>query len=296
MQRRVMSGLSRVVLGAVLLVGCGGRAQSDGRGALAGAGSGNEVAGAAGAAPAAAGGEAGVGAAGEPGVALSTLDISGRWGLFTFEDPVGVQLFQNDGVLSGSGCDVGARPDNADVAENLCGSIGGLAQRNRAQFDFHFGDSQDIYYAADVTISADATRMTGLFHGTSAWLEYPLAWLRIPDGDEWLNRTRGDEQTPGGDRYELQVQEADAGEYSAQRSYRLDYVLGGLSGDLGSFFNTEMQRVSSAGPLVVGPVAVTDPTLPISLSIELDGKRFTRVSAVTGTGHHYTFSATTVTN
>ena len=204
-----------------------------------------------------------------------------------------MQLAQNDGVLSGTGCDVGAPPDKTGLAENLCGSIGGRAQGNRAQFDFHFGYTKDEYdYAADVTISADASRMTGRFHGTSGWLAYPLAWLRIPDGDDWLNRTQGDEETPGGDTYELQLQEADAGEYSVQRSYRLGYVLGGLFGDLGSFFNTEMQRISSSGPLVVGPVAVTDPALPVSLSIELDGKRFTQVTAVTGSGHRYTFSAT----
>ena len=296
MYGRMVAGLSRVALGALLLVGCGGRAQSDGRGAVAAAaGSGNDEAGGAGASAAAAG-ESGVVAAGEPGMPLTTLDISGRWGLFTFEDPVGVQLFQNAGSLSGTGCDVGARPDNPDTAEVLCGSIGGLALGNRAQFGFHFGESQNTYYAADVTISADATRMTGRFHGTAQWQRYLMAWLRIPDGEPWLSRAFGSGPMPESGKYDLRLQEADADEYSAQTTYTLLFVLGGLSGDLGSFFNTEIQRPTSSGPIVVGPVAVTDPALPVSLSIELENERFSRVTAVTGSGHRYTFRATTAAN
>src|SRR6187551_2612348 len=68
-----------------------------------------------GGAPAGSGGEA-AGTGGATGIAgagggsiVTPIDISGRWGMFDFEDPVGVQLMQDaDGRLTGRGCAAGA--------------------------------------------------------------------------------------------------------------------------------------------------------------------------------------------
>ena len=87
-----------------------------------------------------------------------TVDISGRWGLFFFEDPVGVQLFQAGNQLSGTGCDVGAPPLNDPTTARLCGDIVGTVSANKAYFGFHF-DSYD--YIADVTVSLDGKTHDG---------------------------------------------------------------------------------------------------------------------------------------
>ncbi len=210
---------------------------------------------------------------------------------------MGVQLFQSAGTLSGTGCDVWARPSNTEIADNLCGAIAGTVAGNRAQFDFHFQpaapDDQPADYMADVTVSADATRMTGRFHGLYDWLTYPTAWLRIADGDRWLDRAPGSQNLARSATYSLQLVQAEEGaaEYTKQGSYRL-YFNGAVAGDLGSFFNSELNRPTSDGPILVGPVAPTESALAVQMSIDLVGDVFSQVSAVTASGHHYTFDAT----
>jgi hypothetical protein len=94
-------------------------------------------------------------------------------------------------------------------------------------------------------------------------------------------------------RYNLTVSRAAPGgtEYLSGSTYRLLYDRGKLSGDLGSFWISEITRPSADGPLEVGPVAETDPALPVSLSLDIGAGVFTHVTAKTGSGHEYEFSA-----
>jgi len=64
-----------------------------------------------------------------------------------------------------------------------------------------------------------------------------------------------------------------------------------IGGDLGAFWSSEMTRPDPDGPLAVGPVPMTTPELPVSLTIAMHGEAFPEVEAVTGSGHHYTFTA-----
>ena len=41
---------------------------------------------------------------GQSGAAGEATNIAGRWAMFTFEDPVGVELSEAEGALSGQGC------------------------------------------------------------------------------------------------------------------------------------------------------------------------------------------------
>src|SRR4051812_9976977 len=80
-------------------------------------------------------GGAGGGTAGAAGVAPPTVDVSGRWGLFVFEDPVGVLLSQAaDGTITGRGCSSGApgvvpaqpeKPDTFYGCAPLSGRVSG---------------------------------------------------------------------------------------------------------------------------------------------------------------------------
>jgi hypothetical protein len=147
MTSRILGKAAGFVGSSLVLCACGGRAKSTTDasagapsagsndatgGALASAGGATSVEGGAEA------GESGSGAAGQPDA--PTLDISGRWALFNFEDPVGVQLFQNGNSLTGRGCDVGTPPANPEVEPNLCGDIEGNVTGNQTYFEFHFGD------------------------------------------------------------------------------------------------------------------------------------------------------------
>ena len=64
-----------------------------------------------------------------------------------------------------------------------------------------------------------------------------------------------------------------------------------LYGDLGAFWPTEIVRMSPSGPILVGPVSMTTPELPVSMTIELQGASIAQVTAVTGSGHTYVFAA-----
>ena len=114
-------------------------------GSGAAAGSDGSSAGGTGGAPPAGGGKAGAtssdpgGATGQGGAAggtagaagttdRPTADVSGRWGLFVFEDPVGVFLRQEaDGTITGQGCTSGAPGELAQTKERAQGALGGAA-------------------------------------------------------------------------------------------------------------------------------------------------------------------------
>ncbi len=289
MRERSVRRLSRVITATLLVGGCGGRAARDGSGSIAAAGSGAAAAaaGSSGALDAAAGD---AGAAGGP--ELPTLDISGRWGVFAFGDPVGVELKQGFGALSGSGCDVGAPPlQNPDVDPGYCGPIVGEVVGNHASFAFQMSQER---YATDVTVSADGTRMAGRFYTGSGQYFVPVAWLRVAEGETWLVATGESKALPGAVGYSLKLVDADPGatEYTPDAPYFMRLARGELWGDLGSFFGSELTRPVEAGPILVGPVPPTVPNLAVAMVIELSGEQFTKVTATTASGHHYTFSAT----
>src|SRR5450432_2584789 len=95
--------------------------------------------------------------------------------MFTFEDPVGVELSEADGALSGRGCAGGLPSPNNNLTVFGCGVASGKVTGHQAFLSFSF---ESYTYAADTTISADGSRMTGRFHDTSEWEAYPMAWRR----------------------------------------------------------------------------------------------------------------------
>ncbi len=277
------------VVGACALAACSNAERAGPVGAL-------PAAGAAGLASDAQGGQSGAGGgAGQAGNAgnagASSLDrtagIAGRWAMFTFADPVGVNLTQRVGVLSGQGCASGVPPFTDDLDNMRCGAAAGRVIGQQASFGFSV---QSYYYEAETTVSADGTRMTGRFRGTGDWLPYPMAWVHIADGQAWLPP---DMDLLPNASYDLQLTESDLGaaEYVPNKTYLLHFSDGSIGGDLGSFAFREIGQVAPGTPLNVGPVAMTVPELPVSMVIQVQDQQFTEIETVTGSGHHYTFSA-----
>jgi hypothetical protein len=237
------------------------------------------------------------GAAGAPDIPsvepAAPIDIAGRWAMFHFEDPVGVQVTE-DGVgnLMGFGCASGTPPlDAPELSPSYCGDVQGTVQENRAYFDFKF---QGYDYIADTTVSADGQRMTGRFHGAVDWLTYPTAWLRVPDGDPGLLHSHSLDDPPSGGRYDLRLTDAAPGatEYVRDHVYSLSYYGGRLISDFGAFWYSEIAPPDADGAFAVGPVPMTDPALAISMVLHVTGTLISQVSAVTGSGHEYVFAAT----
>jgi len=227
------------------------------------------------------------------------VDISGRWGMFAFEDPVGVQLFQAaDGKLTGRGCDAGAPGDPAFdglLSPDLCGDIAGEVRGRAASFGFTFQDVGNVRYSARVTISDDGRRMSGIFNngmGGSA----TLSWLRVADGTAWLRRASVSGNPAWGDYALTLVAAADSGsEFVAGRTYDFTYSKDSIWGDLGCFWHSEFSPPLSPltdGVIRVGPVPPTDPALPTSLSLEVDSGAIRSITATTERGGVYTFLAT----
>ncbi len=229
------------------------------------------------------------GAAGETDEPAA-VDISGRWGMFSFEDPVGVQLFQDGTKLTGRGCAAGAPPLN-DELTGLCGDIRGSVHGRKASFGFPISFGGSYYYAADVTVSTDVRRMAGHFHAVQD-LSYPMAWLHAADDEAWLPRSNEPEiqEDPLLGWYTLTLSDGDGDEYTAQVSYSLSYTGRSIYGDLGAFWVTEI--VSTPGEVKAGPVAPTVLELPIELFLQGDAGGVAQVHAITGTGHDYFFAAT----
>lgn len=238
-----------------------------------------------------------VGAAGAPLDVGPPADIAGRWAMFNFEDPVGVRLVEgHDGVLTGRGCAAGA-PDKSEGEVSLCGDIVGKVTGFSASFGFPLvGEPGGRGYSARVIVSRDARRMTGSFNNGLADLPTPTAWLRVPDGEVWLDRPAYDEKDPLAGAYELRLLSSSGvgDEYTAEQTYHLSYWRHGLSGSLGSFWGSEMSEPGEGSPVKVGPVAATAPELPTSMQLSFDAQGFTQVVAQTAVGSVYTFAATHV--
>lgn len=221
------------------------------------------------------------------------VDISGRWGMFLFEDPVGVELVESpDGTLTGSGCAAGAPGLAGDSSTLLCGKLSGTVRGHQATFQF--SPTGDRVYSWQLTVSNDAERMTGAFTIDQLASKLSVAWLRVADDASWLERgdSRPDDALARGYALELIAGESSGDEFAVDRTYQLFYFLGALRGDLGAFWNSEISSPRDGSPLRVGPVPATASGLPVSLELDFDATGFTRVRAVTPKGDSYTFSAT----
>ncbi len=246
------------------------------------------------------GGSGGVGgspevaeAAGAPAIEPPPVDVAGRWALFVFADPVGVQLTQDAEQLSGRGCAAGTPPLEEHSVGEYCGDITGGVQGSRARFWFPVPFGGPSTYLAETIIAAGGQRMTGHFHGVGD-VSWPTAWLRVAEGERWLPWDTALEQDPLVGTYELRLESAEAGadEYSSDQTYQLYFRGVSIASDLGSFWYTEMHRNSAAPTMIqIGPVAMTAPELATIMTLEHDPESISRVQAITGSGHTYVFSA-----
>lgn len=246
------------------------------------------------------------GSAGTPVDASPPIDISGRWAMFNFEDPVGVLLSESStGTLMGRGCAVYAPrgvsdggPDLTPQGPSLCGGITGSVSGNQASFRFSFSDYSSGTYATEVTISSDGQRMAGFFHVGDYDSSFRVSWLRVPPDQLWLvqpYQSFDPDALEGSYSLTLSSVEASANgatEYVPGKTYKLSYWRHAIGGDLGSFWQTEASAPTAVGPLRVGPVPATAPELPTEMSLDFDEQGFTRVAATTGSGHTYVFGAT----
>jgi hypothetical protein len=290
---------SRLGLVGLLLTACGGQALKPSADEPSPQGGGAGLAGAPASARAGSSGSAaGLGPlAGAGGSAGSVTDpepvppaqIAGRWAMFNFEDPVGVQLAQSGHVLTGSGCASGA-PPLTETATVFCGAIKGEVVGSVATFGFPF--EPNYYYHAQTTVSKDGQRMTGRFHAIGD-LDYPTAWLRLADDQAFLPQARSARANddPLSGAYLIKVIAASPGgsDYEIDKAYRLNYFRHGLSGDLGSFWHSEATDPFEGSPIRVGPVAETAPELPTAIELDFKDDNFTEIRATTPTGHTYTF-------
>lgn len=219
---------------------------------------------------------------------IPTAQIAGRWAMFNFEDPVGVQLVQAGNVLTGQGCAAGA-PPLAGIP-NFCGAINGEVVGDAATFGFLFAPNAS--YRAETTVSNDGQRMTGRLH-TLHFLDYPTAWLRLTDDQVFLPQDERATDEPLSGAYEMKVISASRGasEYAVGQVYRLNYFRHGISGDLGSFWHSESTDPAAGSPVRVGPVAETAPELPTTLELDFQQNNFTEIRASTTAGSSYTFRA-----
>jgi hypothetical protein len=237
---------------------------------------------------------------GAGGVPVPASQIQGRWAMFVFEDPVGVNLFQrDDGELAGEGCVAGVPPIDQDFRElAMCGPLSGSVTGNRARFgfesaDYFAGTPNTLHYSAEVTVSADGERMTGLAHAVQQ-LSTPTSWRRVAEGETWLpyDSKTAAEMEPLAGRYVLRLVEDvnGADEYAAGRQYLLGYGGRGIWGDLGSFWQSELEPLPGEG-VKVGPVSITLPALPTEMRLKTGDDGFAEVEVITGSGNTYRFSA-----
>jgi hypothetical protein len=288
-----------LLLSILWLLGCGGRAHSglaEGSNSMAGGTALSGSGGTAGAPSTSGTGGASLGASGAAGATgpdepdgpmpQAPQQIPGRWALFSFDDPVGVKLVQTDGNLVGSGCAAGTPP--LGNLPSFCGDLVGKVEGNQATFGFSF---EGYRYVAETLISVDGTRMTGRFHAVD-WIDYPTAWLRVPENAtylEMMGTLLEPEELAGW--YDLELVEADGGEYQAGIKYPLHYSRRSIAGALGCFWGTEASDPALGSPIRVGPVPATSPELPTDLQIEFADAGLRDVRATTASGHVYSFTA-----
>ncbi|HEX2873817.1 MAG TPA: hypothetical protein VHP33_21320 [Polyangiaceae bacterium] len=265
-----------------LLVGCGSTDANGGAGA-AGQGAGSSGA--------AQGGDAGAGGDGG-GEAEPVPSLDGRWAMFSFEDPVGVELSEESGVLSGQGCYGGLPTPNHPEIPSTCQPLTGTASGRHVQFAFA---AETYTYAANVYVSADGQRMAGAFRASGGWGVSPFSWLRIGANDGWMPRAEPASAVSlaleeRSNWYELEgLVDVDG------TPGRID-ILGygqfrALAGTLGAFWESEMTWNEAEQTLVAGPVPETSPELPTQLTLRFQSTALVSVDAVFPSGDTTTFQA-----
>lgn len=251
--------------------------------------------GAAGHAGGGAAGSAGTGGhetGGSGGASVPGPDVSGRWAMFAFEDPVAVDLHAIDGAIAGDGCCGGLGPQTPSFC---CGAVNGQIVGRHVTFGFTFNFGPEVTYWTDAFVSADGQRMAGRFNAVSP-VDQPIAWVRIEPADAWLPRPDPAVTavlTTRSARYALVLSDdPPAGnDFSAQQTYRLAVSDRFVYGDLGSFWDREMSWSAGEQTLIVGPVPETAPGLPVALSLRFDGTMLTSVEAALPSGTRYHFQA-----
>jgi hypothetical protein len=285
----------------LITLGCGSTASNSdpgGVGAAGGSGAGGSAAGGSAAGGSAAGGSAAGGAgdgsaaagAGVGGEAQAVPPLDGRWAMFSFEDPVAVELSEEAGVLSGIGCYGGLPSPEFPGVLGSCQKLAGIADGRHVQFSFA---AENYTYAANVFASADGQRMAGDFHDTATWRAAAFAWLRIGADYPWLRQSHEPtalsmalEGRSGRfgleglvDRYD---QPGYLAIYSSTRS---------IAGSLGAFWQTEIVWNEAEQTLVAGPVAETAPEIATQLTLHFSGQTFVSVDAVFPSGEKRTLQA-----
>ena len=221
-------------------------------------------------------------------------DLTGRWAMFAWEDPVAVDLRTTGTAISGDGCCGGFSSLGAGIS--CCGDVTGQVVDRRAAFGFTFDFGGDRYeYATDVFVSADGRRMAGRFSRTGG----PIAWVPIASDQSWL---------PVGDANLQPLEEVlsahmagyglvltddppPAADFMPAQTYSLATDSRFVYGELGAFWAGEMSWDADAQTLVVGPVPETAPGLPVALWLRFDGNALMTVEAAMASGAHYHFAA-----
>jgi hypothetical protein len=287
-----MARLSSWSIATCLVFACGvpGCAQEPGTLPLGAAeiqptGGGGQTTGTAGAEPMGSGGQT-LGTAGQATAGRGTdlepplVDISGRWGMFLFEDPVALDVVQNGNRITGLGCDAGLPDLEADSAHtsDYCAPLRGEVEADRAWFAF---DISAYAFRAEVTVSRDASRMAGEFLDIFGQ-RFKSSWLRLRNEETALVRRSKRDQAAIDGRYDLRLMGSVSSESSFDplRTYEITYIAAyGIYGDLGAFYYTEISGDETpSGPLLVGPVPATDPTVPVSIRFDRNAWQLTHAT------------------
>jgi hypothetical protein len=226
-----------------------------------------------------------------PDAGTTPSGLTGRWAMFKWEDPVAVDLRENDGVLEGRGCCSGFQDD---VRFNCCGPVNGNVADRRASFGFSFdyNGSGAVYdYSTDVFVSADGRRMAGTFSRTGE----PVAWVRLASDEPslvyWATPVPALAEHSGVYGLVLTDDPAPGADFVGQSVYRMVVSDRFVFGALGSFWSQEMSWHADAQTLAAGPVPETAPGLPVALSIQADGPTVVSVEATMASGVRYHFQA-----
>lgn len=269
-----------------LLAGCG---STDARGGSGGAPQVADSGGAGQGSSAGAGGDAG-------GAAEPAPPLEGRWAMFAFEDPVGVELSEESGVLSGQGCYGGLPTPNHPEIPSTCRPLTGTASGRHVQFAFA---AETYTYAANAYVSADGQRMAGAFRASGGWGASPFSWLRVGADDGWMPRAEPASAVA------LALEER-SGWYELEGLVDLDGKPGridllgygqfrAVAGTLGAFWESEMTWNEAEQTLVAGPVPETSPELPTQLTLRFQSTTPVSVDAVFPSGDTTTFQVVPLT-
>jgi hypothetical protein len=239
------------------------------------------------------GGSGGAGGMAGAGASATAVDVSGRWAMFGFVDPVAVSLQQRGNALSGTGCCGGLPADDFAIC---CASLtSGSVVGQHVEFSFPVDIGPGVY-AANAFVSSDGSRIAGPFHDLIDWGR-PTAWVRIAPDQVWLPPTTGALSSvvdPRVGTFELALNDAEAvSGFSPGITYSLGltkYAQRALiHGDLGAFWEGELSWIDAEETLLAGPVPESHPELPIELRLRFVGTLLREVTATFPSGEEGSF-------